>query len=55
MKKINSNEMRSVNGGATYKKKCSKCGWTYMKSYSTWLGYLWAKHVVDSAVRDCKH
>lgn len=25
MKKINSNEMRSVNGGATYALRCVKC------------------------------
>lgn len=54
MKNVDSAFMRTVEGGAIYSKKCSKCGWTYRKSYGTWLGYLWAKYVVDSAVRDCR-
>lgn len=54
MRSIDNAVMRTVEGGATYSKRCSKCGWIYRKNYNGFFGYLWAKHVVDSAVRSCR-
>lgn len=55
MKKVDSAVMRAVEGGATYRRKCSKCGKTYSASYSTWLGYVLARKVVFYKIEHCKH
>lgn len=36
MKKVNAMEMRAVEGGATYSKKCKYCGKKYSASYWGW-------------------
>ena len=54
MKKMNAMEMRNIEGGATYSKKCKYCGKTFKTTYWSWfyISYLSAKATVGVKVHN---
>lgn len=56
MKKLNVAEMRTVEGGATFSRKCNICGKTYSRTYKKWdiIGGIATKLAVLKQVAVCQ-